>query len=64
MGHRFVQLLDPQPPEGTIEVVAGGDGWIYAMPADPEAGALEWWETSLVPYKDETGVWCLGEVEE
>jgi hypothetical protein len=61
---QFVQVLDPQPPEGTAEVRPGGDGWIYAMPADPDAGALDWWETRFVPYQDDTGVWCLGDKED
>jgi len=55
----FVQVLDPQPPEGTAEVIDGGDGWIYAMPTLP-GDALAWWQTDLVPYLD-GGVWCLGE---
>lgn len=58
---RFVQVMDPQPPEGTASVIDGGDGWIYAMPANPDEGALNWWETTLTPYQDESGVWCLGE---
>lgn len=56
----FVSVLTPQPPEGTDTVIDGGDGWIYAMPKDPDAGALAWWETTAIPYKDERGVWCLG----
>lgn len=56
----FVRVMDPQPPEGTETVIDGGDGWIYALPADPNADALDWWETALVPYRDTRGVWCLG----
>lgn len=58
----FVMILDPQPPPETAEVISGEDGFVYAMPADPDGLALEWWETSLIPYQD-NGVWCLGEVQ-
>ncbi len=63
--YNFVRVMDPQPPEGTVEVINGGDGFIYAMPADENEGALDWWPNpGLTAFKREDGVWCLGTCEE